>query len=256
VFAIVSVLAFTGGAAPTTLPQTYGKAFPRSALRRFVHLGLPLYCGGSRRRIVALTFDDGPGPATGATLQLLRRLGEGATFFLVGRNLAEWPRLPRAEAELGAVGDHTWTHPFLTRLPPAAMHREIASTQAALARAIGGPVLLFRPPYGFHDAAVDREVRRLGMLQVLWSLDSRDSYPPPGATARQIVRTLAESLRPGSIVLMHENLPQTHLALPAVLRELRTKRLTSVSVPELLAVDPPTLAQLRAGIHACPGAHA
>jgi peptidoglycan/xylan/chitin deacetylase (PgdA/CDA1 family) len=206
--------------------------------------------------VVALTFDDGPGPATSKTLDLLRKSGASATFFLVGENLREWPELPRAEAALGAVGDHTWTHPFLTRLTTAAMQREISSTQVALERATGGPVLLFRPPYGFHDAAVDREVRRLGMLQVLWSLDSRDSYPPPGATAAQIIQTLRTSLHPGSIVLLHENLRETERALPSVLRLLRSEHLQSVSVPELVALDPPTLAQLRDGIRGCPGANA
>lgn len=255
-----------------TLPRAYAVAFPRwtaasrrlqarprtapRGVERFVQLGLPLYCGGTRRRVVALTFDDGPGPATSATLHVLRRFGERATFFLVGRNLAEWPRLPRAEAALGAVGDHTWTHPFLTRLPVATMRREIATTQAALARTTGAPVLLFRPPYGFHDAAIDHEVRRLGMLQVLWSLDSHDSYPPPGARAAEIVETLARHVHPGSIVLLHENLRETQRALPAVLRELRGAGMTSVSVPQLLALDPPTVGQLRRGIAGCPGAHA
>lgn len=232
---------------------------PRSvtqSLTRFIHLGLPLYCGGSHRRDVALTFDDGPGPATRATLRALRRNGESATFFLVGRNLAGWSDLPRAEATLGAVGDHTWTHPFLTRLPHSAVEREIASTQTALERLTRTPVLLFRPPYGFHDRQVDRDVHRLGMLQVLWSVDSHDSYPPPGANAAQIVHTLARSLRPGSIVLLHENLRQTELALPALLRGLRSERLRSVTVPDLLAVDPPTVKQLRSGIRGCPGARA
>jgi peptidoglycan/xylan/chitin deacetylase (PgdA/CDA1 family) len=186
----------------------------------------------------------------------LRRFDERATFFLVGRNLAEWPQIPRAEVELGAVGDHTWTHPLLTRLPRAEMAAEIARTQTALERDTGAAVGLFRPPYGFHDAAVDTETRRLGMLEVLWSLDSRDSYPPPGAGAAEIVRTIAHSLRPGSIVLIHENRRQSLDALPAVLHGLRARGLRSVSVPELLALDPPSLGQLRAGIHGCPGANA
>ncbi len=184
---------------------------------------------------------------------VLRRFGERATFFLVGRNLARWPGLPRAELRLGVVGDHTWTHPFLTRLATSDMDAEIARTKAALARATGAVVRLFRPPYGFRDAAVDREASRLGMLDVLWSLDSGDSYPPPGASAGKIVRTLARLVRPGSIVLMHENLRQTMDALPAVLRRLQARGLRSVTVPELLALDPPSLAQLRAGINGCTG---
>jgi peptidoglycan/xylan/chitin deacetylase (PgdA/CDA1 family) len=264
-----------------TLPQGYAAAYPswrvdarrnrrsltgtRSApwpgsgpaspatLGKFLRLGFPIYCGAPRGRYVALTFDDGPGSGTVAALAMLRRFGERATFFLVGRNLARWPGVPRAELTVGVVGDHTWTHPFLTHLAPPQMDAEIARTKTALVRATGAAVRLFRPPYGLRDAAVDREAGRLGMLDVLWSLDSRDSYPPPGASAAEIVRTLARLLRPGSIVLMHENLRQTMDALPAVLRGLHARGLRSVTVPELLALDPPSLAQLRAGIAGCAG---
>ena len=270
------------GYAFTTLPQSYAAAYPgwpgnvrpsgrtsssarsvaargllsgasETALGRFIRLGLPVYCGASRGRYFALTFDDGPGPATRVALGLLRQFGDQATFFLVGRNLARWPEIPRAELKVGAIGDHTWTHPFLTRLAPSDINAEMERTRAALARATGAAVRLFRPPYGFADAAVDREASRLGMLQVLWSIDSGDSYPPPGASAGKIVRTLARLVRPGSIVLMHENLRQTTKALPTVLRELRERGLRSVTVPELLAHDPPSLVQLRAGISGCTG---
>jgi peptidoglycan/xylan/chitin deacetylase (PgdA/CDA1 family) len=227
------------------------RAASSSVFGKFLRLGLPIYCGAARGRYVALTFDDGPGPETASALGLLRRFGERATFFLVGRNLSAWPGLPRAELMLGAVGDHTWTHPFLTRLARPEMDSEIARTKAALARETGKAVWLFRPPYGFHDPAVDREAGRLRMLEVLWSLDSGDSYPPPGASAGKIVRTLARFLRPGSIVLLHENLRQTMAALPAVLRGLRARGLRSVSVPELLALDSPSLTQVRAGISGC-----
>jgi peptidoglycan/xylan/chitin deacetylase (PgdA/CDA1 family) len=128
-----------------TLPEIYAAAYPRwrvdadrrprwarsgaasaAVVGKFLRLGLPIYCGGPRGRYVALTFDDGPGPATAAALKLLRRFGQRATFFLVGRNLRFWPRLPRAELALGAVGDHTWTHPFLMRLAPREMDEELA----------------------------------------------------------------------------------------------------------------------------------
>lgn len=240
-----------------TLPQAYAAAYSGAPpavpapFEKFLRIGLPLYCGAAHGRDVALTFDDGPGPSTAAALALLRRFGERATFFLVGRNLADWPGLPRAELGLGALGDHTWSHPFLTRLAPRALDWQIAHTKAAIERATGSTVRLFRPPYGFHDRAVDREAGRLGMLEVLWSLDSGDSYPPPGASARQMVKTVARRLRPGAIVLMHENRAQTMQALAPILRLLRARGLRSVSVPQLLEHDPPGLAQLRAGIGGC-----
>ena len=245
------------GYAFVTLPQAYAAAYsdpPPAApapLERVLGVGLPLYCGAAHGRDVALTFDDGPGPSTAAALALLRRFGERATFFLVGSNLGDWAGLPRVELRLGALGDHTWSHPFLTRLAPRAMDWQIAHTKAAIERATGSTVRLFRPPYGLHDRAVDREAGRLGMVEVLWSLDSGDSYPPPGASARQIVRTVARRLRPGAVVLMHENRPQTMKALAPILRLLHARGLHSVTVPQLLEHDPPSLAQLRAGIGGC-----
>jgi peptidoglycan/xylan/chitin deacetylase (PgdA/CDA1 family) len=253
-----------------TLPEVYAVLYPHwsaalrrktvrrkpassAALRNFLRLGLPIHCGAPRGGYVALTFDDGPGPSTATALKLLHRFGDRATFFLVGRNIAQWPSLPRAELALGAVGDHTWTHPFLTHLRTPEVDAEIDRTQLALERVTGAEVRLFRPPYGLRDATVDREVSRRGMLDVLWSLDSGDSYPPPGAGAAKIIRTLALRVRPGSIVLMHENRPQTMQALQVVLRGLAARGLRSVDVPSLLALDPPSLAQLRAGIGGCSG---
>src|SRR3954447_375782 len=66
----------------------------KAALRR----GEPIYCGAGRANVVALTFDDGPGPFTEQLLELLRRANAHATFFVVGNRLRDWPEAPHAEA--------------------------------------------------------------------------------------------------------------------------------------------------------------
>jgi peptidoglycan/xylan/chitin deacetylase (PgdA/CDA1 family) len=110
-------------------------------------------------------------------------------------------------------------------------------------------VELFRPPYEGHDARVDSVVRTLGMVEVLWSIDSRDSE---GAAWYQIVDNSARLVSPGSIVLIHENRGQTVRALDyRLLRLLRRRGLTPVTVPELLALDPPTQGQLLLGQRGC-----
>jgi peptidoglycan/xylan/chitin deacetylase (PgdA/CDA1 family) len=219
------------------------------ALDRLIRIGLPVYCGGARGRLVALTFDDGPGPYTAFALTILRRWHAHATFFLVGRKLAGWPDAPRRELKVGALGDHTWTHADLLALPEPEIDSELARTQVAIARAGHRPVRLFRPPYGAHNAAVDENAHALGMLEVLWSIDSRDSE---GANFMEIRNNVLREIRPGSIVLMHENRGQTIRALYYhVFRDLRRRGLHPVSVPELLARDPPTPAQLRAGPAGC-----
>jgi len=149
------------------------------AVARLTGLGLPLFCGGPNGRAVALTFDDGPGPYTALVLRLLRRAGARATFFLVGKELARWPDMPKRELRLGALGDHTWSHLMLTLLNAGVVRRELASTKLAIERKTHAPVQLFRPPYGAHNRTVDTVARSLGLLEVLWSIDSRDSEGAP-----------------------------------------------------------------------------
>ena len=219
-----------------------------AAVKRLVAYGLPLFCGGHSKRMVALTFDDGPGPYTTLAIAKLRKQHLRATFFLVGKEVRAHPRLARLEKPVAALGDHTMTHPFLPALSHAAMVQEIAGAKTLIERAGGQAVVLFRPPYEGRTPAIDSEVRALGMLEVLWSVDSGDSL---GANYAGIERNVLAGLRPGSIVLMHENRGQTIRALPTIFVALARDHLRAVTVPELVAGDPPSLAQLRAGGRGC-----
>jgi peptidoglycan-N-acetylglucosamine deacetylase len=234
--------------APPAAATPAGVSGPPAEVGRLISLGRPIYCAGRRGDEVALTFDDGPGPYTRLMLAKLRKHGLRATFFVVGRNIPLVPGAVRAESRIGAVGDHTFTHPLLTALAPAAAEAEIVPTQRALERASGGRIFLFRPPYGAHDAAVDRIARSHGLLEILWTVDSQDSL---GANYAQIARNVIAGLKPGAIILMHENHGQTIRAMLAIFAALERRHLRAVSVPELLADDPPSPAQLRAGWGGC-----
>jgi peptidoglycan/xylan/chitin deacetylase (PgdA/CDA1 family) len=269
--AILAVLASGGGSrARTRAPSTVAAAASTGAqhaqghgaaalpgyaesgeVRSLVSLGRPIYCAGSHGNEVALTFDDGPGPYTRLVLAKLRKHGVHATFFIVGRNIPLVARATAEERALGAVGDHTFTHPVLTALAPGEAEREIVRTQAAVASSSGGPVFLFRPPYGARNPTIDGIVRAHGLLQILWTVDSADSL---GASYAQIERNVIGGLRPGAIILMHENHGQTVRALLNIFAALQRKHLRAVSVPQLLTDDPPSVAQVRAGGAAC-GVH-
>lgn len=225
---------------PTALAAAQDRAVERLAALR-----LPVFCGGGRLPDVALTFDDGPSPYTAALLGLLRRNGTGATFFLVGDRLADWPDAAASEARLGTVGDHTWSHPRLTRLRYDAAAWEIIAGRHAIEAASRRAVLLFRPPYGLATPRLDRLVGRLGMLDVRWTVDAGDSLP--GANAKAVVRSVEAAVAPGSIVLLHDIHPWTLVAVRRLLPWFERRRLQLVSVPELLRLDPPSIRQLHGG---------
>jgi peptidoglycan/xylan/chitin deacetylase (PgdA/CDA1 family) len=211
---------------------------PPTELDRLVWAGQPVYCGGAGKRVFALTFDDGPSPWTELLVTALRRGHAPATFFLVGNRIPLWETSALAEAAYGAVGDHTWSHPELTLLGARKVRQQLVWTQAELERRLGVQTQLFRPPYEYSNATIERVVHSLGLLDVRWNVDSLDSRvgARPGPVAREIVR----NLKPGAIVLMHDTHPWTAKVVRTVLAAAHRKHLWPVTVPRLLEVDPPT----------------
>jgi peptidoglycan/xylan/chitin deacetylase (PgdA/CDA1 family) len=217
-------------------------------IRHLISLGKPIYCAAPHGDEVALTFDDGPGTYTRLAIAKLRKHQIKATFFIVGRNIPLLPAALRQERALGAVGDHTFTHPLLTSLAPTEAQEQIMRTKQAVEHASGAPVFLFRPPYGAHDAAIDSIVRGNGLLETLWTVDSGDSL---GANYAQIERTVIAGMMPGAIILMHENHGQTIRAMLGIFAAIERRHLHTVSVPRLLSDDPPSDSQVRAGGAGC-----
>jgi peptidoglycan/xylan/chitin deacetylase (PgdA/CDA1 family) len=240
VLAAVALALALPAAARTNLPLRDDAR--RSSLPTLASRGLAVYCGGTRGPYVALTFDDGPSRYTPRVLALLARAHARATFFLVGNRVRYWPGLARTELARHAVGNHTWDHARLPGLGARKTYRELARTQSAIVSATGVRPLLFRPPYEVMSTASTRVARALGLAVVLWSVDSGDSLP--GATADSVARTVIEHLRPGAIVLLHDIHPAAVAALPRILRAIRRRHLRAVTVPELVALDPPAHAQL------------
>jgi len=195
---------------------------------------------GSQHRLVALTFDDGPGPYTDALVAELARLRVPATFFVVGYQLPTFaPQLQHEVAAAMTVGDHTLDHANLAQLSPGDQRQQIVGDASKIA-AFGAPTpRLFRPPYGSYDATTQALLGHQRMLSVLWSVDSED-YTKPGVDA--IVRNVVDAVRPGYIVLMHDgggNRSQTVAALPRIVAELRRSGYGFASVPRLLLENPP-----------------
>jgi len=196
--------------------------------------------GGGKRRLVALTFDDGPGPYTPQVLEALNRRNAKATFFFVGSQERTFHNATIAQIRRGhVVGDHTESHRRLDTLSPRDQYDELLVPFQWLARYGLPKPVLFRPPYGTYNETTFEQAKRLGLLMVMWSVDSQD-YRKPGVPA--IVQRVVAGVRPGAIVLMHDgggDRSQTVKAIPRIVNALRARHYHLVTIPELLRQDPP-----------------
>ena len=148
-------------------------------------------------------------------------------------------QLQQIRAGGNAFGDHTVTHTQLTRETPARRRWELLSTAERVQAATGVRPTLFRPPYGESSREINTMARTLGMLPITWSVDSKD-WTRPGV--KQIVANALKGAVPGGIILMHDgggNRSETVKALPLILKALKQRHLTSVTLPQLLNAQPP-----------------
>ena len=179
---------------------------------------------------VALTFDDGPSAYTLPMLAALARERVPATFFTVGEEAAQNPRLLVAESDAGmSVEDHTWDHANLTKLSPAGIDSELNRSADAVQAAIGRRPSCFRPPGGNTNATVVAEGTKLGLSQILWNVDPSD-YLRPG-TSVIASRVLSTATGKGLVIGMHDgggDRSQTVAAVPAIVDGLRGRGYTFV----------------------------
>jgi peptidoglycan/xylan/chitin deacetylase (PgdA/CDA1 family) len=195
--------------------------------------------GPMNRREVALTFDDGPDAVfTPQILNVLRRTGVKATFFVVGRRVQRYPRvLQRMLREGHEVGNHSWSHPKMSRQSAGRVRTELQRASDEVNRVGNVRPRFFRPPYGALSETVIREAVAEGYKIILWNVDSLDWS---GIPATIVTTNVLSHIRPGSITLMHSatgrggNLHNTVQALPSIIRRMRREGYRFVKISELL----------------------
>lgn len=185
----------------------------------------------SREKVVYLTFDDGPDPEfTPPILDLLKAHGATATFFLVGNRIDEHPAVvQRIVAEGHQLGNHSWTHPFMSDLPLAGQLDEIDRTDQRLAVYDGKPAHPFRPPCGVLPANLLLHFARTGRTVAYWSYDSHDYERLPAPTLLAGVR--ATPPRSGDVVLMHDDNADTVGLLAGLLADWQAQGFAVRAMP-------------------------
>jgi peptidoglycan-N-acetylglucosamine deacetylase len=160
-------------------------------------------------RTVALTFDDGPGPATPTVLDILRRNDVRATFFVIGQRAAAEPEMVRRiAADRHALGNHSWSH----RIPSAkagwkhsTLTTEIERANRAILAATGLKPCLFRPPGGIVKGA-GKATRTAGLSMILWSTDPRDWAASANKKSASVIRkrVAAGLAEEHPVILLHD----------------------------------------------------
>ena len=181
------------------------------------------------RKAVALTFDDGPNPnTTPIALELLKKYNAKGTFFMVGKAVAGNEEIiKQVVAEGHQIGNHSWSHPLLTKISLEQAKSQINDTTEALKKASGQDVHIMRPPYGGINATIQAAVDQ---SFILWDVDTLDWKNRNTASIMKEVR----KARPGSIILMHDVHQTSINALPSVLQYLTEQGFELVTIDELM----------------------
>jgi len=189
-------------------------------------------------KIVALTFDDGPWPKyTEQILDILKENNVKGTFFVIGKNMKNFPEIGKRIVTDGhAIANHTWHH-WYHRLNPKAAAYEIDATEEIIYKTTGVRTNLFRPPGGVLGNGPAAYAKSKKYSVIMWSADSHDYKRPP---APRLLSNVMRNSKPGGIVLMHDGggvRDSTVKALPAMIDKFRNSGYRFVTMPEMLEIE-------------------
>jgi peptidoglycan/xylan/chitin deacetylase (PgdA/CDA1 family) len=190
------------------------------------------------KKVIALTFDDGPWPNTTAkVLDILKKNRIKSTFFVVGQNVKNYPDLTKQIVADGhIIANHTWHHWYHQMSAEAAAY-EVANTGDIIYQTTGVRTSLFRPPGGIMNNGVAAYAKNNKYAVIMWSADSMD-YSRPAVP--RLMNNIFREAKPGGIVLMHDgggDRSHTVKALPEIISRFRKQGYEFVTVPELLEMQ-------------------
>ncbi len=202
-------------------PDVEGAASARSAAAAITTIN-------PNQKMVALTFDDGPGPYTTRIVNCLKKNNGKATFFVLGQRVKGYPKATKSIYNGGnEIGNHSYSHPMLYDLSKSGIKSQISRTDAAVYKYTGVKPKIMRPPGGAVNSLVKTSV---GKPIIMWSIDTLDwQTRSKSATVNCVMRNVSD----GDIVLMHDIHEPTMEAALELIPKLRAKGYQLVTVSDL-----------------------
>lgn len=219
---------------PVVKPSYTAKRNPTSNLPTKSAAGVTHRSGNSGLPYIALTFDDGPHPThTPKLLNILKKHNVKATFYVTGVNTARYPHIvKRIVAEGHEIGNHTYTHPNLTKLSDAQVKSQLDRSISAIVSATGVKPRTFRPPYGALTTRQRLWINsQYGYPIVFWSVDPKDWKDKNSSL---VTSRLVSGTRNGGILLLHDIHATSVAAVPQTVNRLLSKGHKFVTVSQLL----------------------
>ena len=194
---------------------------------------LPIYSVEKEEKKISISFDCAWGTEhTDDLLREMERSNVRCTFFMVQFWTEKYPEYVKKIDEAGhEIGTHSKTHPYMSKLSESEIREELASSSGAITAVTGKKVELFRPPYGDYDNLLIDTSNSMGLYPIQWDVDSLDWK---NLSATDIAMRIINGVKPGSIILCHNNGLHTAEALPLIFSTLQNRGYEFVPIGELI----------------------
>ena len=194
----------------------------------------------TKEKVVALTFDDGPGMHTDEILNVLQEKDVKATFYLTGKEIEE--NLDDAKTIVQAgheVGNHTYSHQRMVLKSPGFIKKEIESTDEWIRKAGYEGDITFRPPYGKKLLFLPYYLNQHDRKTIVWNIEP-ETDPEVAADSEKITNHVTSKIEPGSIILLHvmyESRKESLESVEGIIESLKEEGYIFVTVSELLQYE-------------------
>lgn len=187
--------------------------------------------GAGKKKVVALTYDDGPGKKTGKLLRQLEAYDAHATFFVVGYKVSDYKSVMKKMKTIGCeVGNHSYSHVNLGSASMSKIRQQVQKTNSKIKAVTKESAALLRPPYGSVGTSLRNGAK---MPLILWSVDTRDWET---RSASKTIRAATENIKDGDIILMHDIHNSTIEASMTIIPKLKKKGYEMVTVSEMAEI--------------------